>query len=46
LKLMKAKKSGYFFTWKKELMSSGFNNKMKAILFATRDKITYVLQKD
>jgi len=46
LKLMKAKRSGYFFTWKKELMSSGFNNKMKAILFATRDKITYVLQKD
>ncbi|MFA6597119.1 MAG: class I SAM-dependent methyltransferase [Ignavibacteriaceae bacterium] len=45
LKLIKTQRVGYYPTWKKEFMSRGFKNKMKAILFATRDKITYLLQK-
>jgi len=45
LKLIKAKRAGYYSTWGKELLSTGIKNKMKAILFATRDKVTYLLQK-
>ncbi|MFA6597327.1 MAG: class I SAM-dependent methyltransferase [Ignavibacteriaceae bacterium] len=45
LKLIKAKRIGYYPTWKKELLSNGLKNKMKAILFTTRDKVSYLLQK-
>ncbi|MDP1615316.1 MAG: class I SAM-dependent methyltransferase [Methylococcales bacterium] len=37
--------SGYFKTWLKEIKSSRFYDKMKALIFATRDKTTFVLMK-
>lgn len=36
---------GYFPTWKNELMSSALKDKIKAFLFITRDKVTYLLRK-
>ena len=45
LRSIKTKRTGYFPTWKKELFSKGVKNKMKAFLFATRDKVSYLLQK-
>ena len=37
--------SGYLKTWKKELLSSSAKDKIKAFLFVTRDKVTYLLKK-
>jgi len=45
LKVHKYKRTGYFPTWKKELSSKGVKEKIKAFLFVTRDKTTYLLQK-
>ncbi len=38
-------RSGYLKTWKKEVVSVGFKNLIKAFLFVTRDKVTYLLKK-
>ncbi len=40
------KESGYLKTWLKEIKSERFYDKIKAVLFATRDKTTFVLRKD
>ncbi len=45
LKVHKYKRTGYFPTWRKELSSKGVKEKIKAFLFVTRDKTTYLLQK-
>lgn len=45
LKVHKYKRTGYYLTWKKELFSKGIKEKIKAFLFVTRDKTTYLLQK-
>ncbi|MFH1194508.1 MAG: class I SAM-dependent methyltransferase [bacterium] len=43
--IIKNKRLGYYFTWKKELFSKATKEKLKAILFVTRDRITYLLKK-
>lgn len=35
-------RGGYLSTWKKEISSHSVKDKIKAVLFATRDKVTYV----
>jgi len=42
---LKQSRSGYLKTWKKEVTSSGLKNRVKALLFVTRDKVTFLLQK-
>ena len=37
--------SGYFQTWLREIKSSRFYDKIKALIFATRDKTTFILIK-
>lgn len=37
--------SGYFSTWKKEITSNSLKDKIKALLFVTRDKATFILKK-
>jgi SAM-dependent methyltransferase len=37
--------SGYYKTWMKEIKSKRIYDKIKAIIFATRDKTTFILQK-
>ncbi len=44
-KILKKKSRGYYATWKSELRSPRFIDKLKALLFATRDKTLYVLNK-
>jgi hypothetical protein len=39
------KRSGYFKTWFRELTSGRVIDFAKALLFATRDKTLYLLQK-
>lgn len=43
-KIIKKTNSGYLKTWKKELSSETIKDKIKAVLFVTRDKVTYLLQ--
>jgi len=46
LSVLYYKESGYLKTWLKEIKSRRFYDKIKAVLFATRDKTTFVLRKD
>ena len=39
-------REGYFATWKNEIRTFSIKNIIKALLFVTRDKVTYLLQKD
>lgn len=39
------KKNGYFKTWLKEIKSSRLIDKIKAVLFVNRDKVTVILKK-
>lgn len=43
--VVKKSNTGYFKTWEKELKSAGLKNKVKALLFVTRDKVTCLLKK-
>jgi ubiquinone/menaquinone biosynthesis C-methylase UbiE len=43
--IKKYKRLKYFYTWKKEFFSKTAKDKIKAILFVTRDRTTYLLQK-
>lgn len=40
----KTKKVGYFKTWQNEINSRLLKDKIKALLFVTRDKVTYLLK--
>lgn len=42
--IVKSKRAGYLATWKKEISSASLKDKIKALLFVTRDKVTYVLK--
>jgi ubiquinone/menaquinone biosynthesis C-methylase UbiE len=44
-RVMTKDRNGYFKTWKKELKSSSAKDKIKALLFVSRDKVTYLLNK-
>lgn len=44
-KIIKSDRKGYFNTWKKEISSRNIKNIFKALLFVTRDKVTYLIQK-
>lgn len=37
-------RTGYFSTWKREIASRSLKDKVKAILFVTRDKVTYFIE--
>lgn len=37
---------GYFYRWKRELLSNSKKDKIKAFLFVTRDKVSYLLKND
>ena len=45
-KFIKSGRNGFYTTWKKELLSKSKKDKLKAILFVTRDKVTYLLKSD
>lgn len=45
LKIVKYKKAGYYTTWQREITSKSLKDKIKALLFITRDKVTYYLIK-
>lgn len=44
MEILLFEESGYFKTWLKEFKSNRFYDKMKAMIFATRDKTTFVLR--
>ncbi|MGE5680248.1 MAG: class I SAM-dependent methyltransferase [Bacillota bacterium] len=44
LKIVKSKHAGYYPTWKKEFSSGSLKDKLKAVLFVTRDKVTYLIK--
>ncbi len=46
LKVIKEERKGYFSTWRKELTSGGMKNLIKAVLFVTRDKVTFLISKN
>ncbi|MDR2840194.1 MAG: class I SAM-dependent methyltransferase [Paludibacter sp.] len=43
LKVLSKKRNGYFYTWKAEILSKSLKDKVKALLFVTRDRATYFL---
>lgn len=43
LKVVKTSRSGYLKTWLREIKSSNLIDKIKAILFVSRDKVTYII---
>ena len=43
--IMTKQSNGYFKTWKKEFISNSAKDKIKALLFVTRDKVTCLLKK-
>jgi len=43
LTIIQAEKAGYFTTWWHELTSKSIKDKIKALLFITRDKVTYFI---
>lgn len=43
--ILKSKSSGYLKTWLREITSKKLKDKIKALLFVTRDKATYILKK-
>lgn len=43
-KILKSKRTGYLNTWQNEISSSSLKDKLKALLFVTRDKVTYLLK--
>jgi len=43
--IIKKKSRGYYSTWKSELQSPRLIDKLKVLLFATRDKTLYILNK-
>lgn len=45
MKILLFNESGYFKTWLREIKSNRFYDKMKALIFATRDKTTFILMK-
>lgn len=45
LVILESQRSGYFKTWKKEFFSNKIMDKIKALLFVNRDKVTYFIQK-
>lgn len=45
MKILLFNESGYLKTWLREIKSNRFYDKMKALVFATRDKTTFVLKK-
>ena len=45
-KFIKSDRNGFYTTWKRELFSKSRNDKIKAMLFVTRDKVTYLLRGD
>lgn len=46
LEILYYKESGYMKTWLKEIKSKRIYDKIKAIIFATRDKTTFILRKN
>lgn len=42
-KIIGSENAGYFQTWRSELMSRSLKDKFKALLFVTRDKVTYFM---
>lgn len=42
--IVKKNRGGYLETWKKEFTSTTLKDKIKAVLFVTRDKVTYLLK--
>ena len=44
LSIIKKSSSGYLDTWKKEIRANTIKDKIKAILFVNRDKVTYLLK--
>lgn len=44
-KVISSFRSGYFKTWMREIRSKNLKDKLKAILFVTRDKVTYLITK-
>jgi len=42
--IKKVEQDGYFKTWKREITSFSLKDKIKALLFITRDKVTFFIQ--
>ena len=45
LKFVTSTRSGYWATWKSEILSGNLKDKVKALLFVTRDRVTYLIRK-
>jgi ubiquinone/menaquinone biosynthesis C-methylase UbiE len=45
-KIIKSNRPGYYYTWKRELLSNSIKDKVKSLLFITRDKVTYLLKNE
>jgi len=44
--LISTKRTGYLSTWLWEITSNSLKDKIKALLFVTRDKVTYLIRKE